>query len=586
MQENLPGSPKKDIPSSPRVTESALEGASPPSTPPWAAMMTVSSADDGEVKGDSGGSERTIRALEAELTRRNCRIRELERELSQQTLLPLTPTKPSKSPSSSPRHGNDDNSPPSPERSPTAATSRSEDSRDGGSSLASSSEESADGLVAKLRGELEDKASALENAKMIIASLESASGSLAADMRARVKSKDDELAAIKVEMANKQHALDTLATQLRDLQRSQSVVRCNRSREEERSRRLGLSSRLEKNMADFRAALVVLESTTHDPVALELISHLMSDTVQAMKDGIDVLDENLHATDEFSASGCGGDARRLRKELEEKTRAVQRLEEALRGEREECAQLRSERDRSDGTRDAELEALRVEVRSLQEQCCTNMEVLAKKERELVVLRDSLKVDDGVGYISDDGSEASETDADETPVSPVPQRLRYGPSQAEALATLLAQSSSGMGNKSSLSSDAAHELQVLKQELQQAHTDLERYRKQLKTEKESLVNAKMIISSLEKANKSIMDDLRSRLQDSNTAITSLLEKSIENEKMNSKLRVEVETLKKEKEQYETEISTLRSTFLDCRQSSLHGLLAPLEEKKDDKPETID
>jgi DNA repair exonuclease SbcCD ATPase subunit len=527
--------------------------------------------------------------LEAELTRRSRRIRELESELSssQQNPLLLTPTK---SPVSPPRQGKGDNSGhlSSPERSPTAATSRSGETDDG-SSLASdgSSADVADDVVARLRGELGEKAAALENAKMIIASLESASGSLAADMRARVKSKDDELASVRAEMADKQRALDTLATHLRDVQRSQPHhSRCTRSREEERSRRLGLSGRLERNMADFRAALVVLESTTHDPAALELISHLLSDTVQAWKDGIEVLDEDLDAAAAADDAASGADARWLRKELDDKTRAVQRLEEALRREREECAKLLSERGRSDGGRGAELEALRVEVRSLKEQCCTNMEVLAKKERELVVLRDSLKVDDGVGYISDDGTDASETDADETPLSPVPRLLTYGPSQAEALATLLAQSSAGMGSKSSLSSDAAHELQLLKEELQQAHADLERYRKQLKTEKESLVNAKMIISSLEKANKSIMDDLRSRLQDSNTAITSLLEKSIENEKTNSKLRDEIEALKNEKARYEAEISALRSSYLDDRQSSLQGLLAPLEEKKDEKPETID
>jgi chromosome segregation ATPase len=228
----------------------------------------------------------------------------------------------------------------------------------------------------------------------------------------------------------------------------------------------------------------------------------------------------------------------------------------------------------------------VEVYALKEQCYTNMEVLAKKERELVVLRDSLKVDDSVGYISDDGSDATESDVDETPLSPAPPIFKYGPSQAEALATLLAQSSAVCGTKSSLSTEAANELQVLKHELHQARSELERYRKQLKTEKESLVNAKMIISSLEKANKSIMDDLRARLQDSNTAITSLLEKSIENEKATSRLRDEVEVLRKEKERYEAEISTLRPSYMGESQLALRGVICPLEEKKDDKPETID
>jgi len=189
-----------------------------------------------------------------------------------------------------------------------------------------------------------------------------------------------------------------------------------------------------------------------------------------------------------------------------------------------------------------------------------MEVLMRKERELAVLRDSLKVDDGeVGYISDDATEATETEAEDTAMSAVSHLGVYGPSQAEALATLLAH-----GNRKTdaqndkLSSD---ELQVLKSELLQSRAENERARKQLKTEKESLANAKMIISSLEKANKSMMEDLRSRLQDSNTAIASLLEKSMESEKATSNLRSEIEALRREREEererHEAELKELMS-----------------------------
>lgn len=420
-----------------------------------------------------------------------------------------------------------------------------------------------DSLVATLKNNLSDKTMALESAKMIIASLENASGSLAADMRAKLKVKEDEVNLLKAEAADRQKTLDSLATQLRDLQRVETKTpRRSRGNESDQSRRFGLSSRLEKNMADLRAASVVLEST-HDPTTVDKVSDLLGDCIQALKDGIDAIEDAedsesiASGNDSVSVSSNRSqiplDSRRLRKEVEEKTRALHRAEEDLRQERERIAYVNRKRDE-------EVDSLRQEVQSLREQYQTNMEVLMRKERELAVLRDSLKVDDGeVGYISDDATEATETEAEDTAMSAVSHLGVYGPSQAEALATLLAH-----GNRKTdaqndkLSSD---ELQVLKSELLQSRAENERARKQLKTEKESLANAKMIISSLEKANKSMMEDLRSRLQDSNTAIASLLEKSMESEKATSNLRSEIEALRREREEererHEAELKELMS-----------------------------
>jgi hypothetical protein len=48
---------------------------------------------------------------------------------------------------------------------------------------------------------------------------------------------------------------------------------------------------------------------------------------------------------------------------------------------------------------------------------------------------------------------------------------------------------------------------------------------------------------------MMEDLRARLQDSNTAIASLLEKSLESERISAKLRMELDALKRERQRPE-------------------------------------
>lgn len=436
------------------------------------------------------------------------------------------------------------------------------------------SEAGSDLEMERLRRELSGKIAGLENAKKIIASLESASGSLASDMRSKLKGKDETITLLKAELSDRQRTAENLATQLRDLRRDHVVKRHSQRMDEERARRLGLSSRLEKNMDDLRAAAVIIEST-NDPSALDQVANLLGDSILALKDGMELVEEMEDSSVEVESGASTGDnstsassrasiptdPRRIRKELEAKSRTLVKVQDALRREREENSHLRIEREHRGRAQDEANESLLREIQSLREQCRTNMEVLAKKERELAVLRDSLKVDDGVGYISDDGTDASDECDHDSPVSSSVANLKvsnYGPSHAEALATLLLHGGGNTGDGKK--SYRTEEFEALKVQVAQAHAESERTRKQLKTEKESLANAKMIISSLEKANKSMMEDLRSRLQDSNTAIASLLEKSMESDKTTAKLRAELDALRHEKAQecdkLENEIQMLR------------------------------
>ena len=90
-----------------------------------------------------------------------------------------------------------------------------------------------------------------------------------------------------------------------------------------------------------------------------------------------------------------------------------------------------------------------------------------------------------------------------------------------------------------------EIESLKRDLMEALGEKESASKELQARRESLANAKMIISSLEKANKGMMEDLRSRLEDSNAAISSLLNKSKDNEKVADDLRENLHKLEQEK-----------------------------------------
>lgn len=395
-----------------------------------------------------------------------------------------------------------------------------------------------------LRKELSEKSSALENAKMIIVSLENASGSLAAELRRKLRERDDDMSQIQQELTEKQRTLDTLATDLHDLQKVKATSVSTCGSEAAQVKRLQLSSRLETNLAEIRAAAVILEST-QDATAVSNLSNLLTDSASALKDGIDVIENGL--PEDHSGP------LKLHKELEEKKMSIQRLEEILRKQTSEAARYKTTTEDTQRRRDEEVHAFHTEIKILRQQCNTNMEVLTRKERELAVLRDSLRVeDDDVGYISDD-----EPDDDEQPTMPPPSSTvisEYGPSQAEALARLLSHGgnhsfdsgTAAVAQASAASDQHKKELEALKSELNKARIESEKTNCQLKVEKESLSNAKMIISSLERASKSMMEDLRARLQDSNAAIASLLAKSLESEKTSAKLRLELDSIKRERE----------------------------------------
>lgn len=380
-----------------------------------------------------------------------------------------------------------------------------------------------------LRKELDEKTSSLENAKMIIASLENANGSLARELRAKLKEKEEELAKLTSTSADRKRTLDSLATELRELQRQQHQPRLP---PKQLANQRVLCQLLEKNVKALRQAAVQHEAR-NDQSSVDRISQIVSETFTSLK-------QNLESWDTYIKSNG-------QEVAEPSNNHHPGLETLLSRKNEELKVLKKEIEQIKAGSNQETLQLQQEVESLKQQLSANNEALVKKGRELAVLKDSLNLEEnGVGYISDDGTDGDET---EQPI----ESAGHFPGSTEFSGSLLVHGGPGVAmvhpNSAEMSGATAAEIQMLKNEIIKQQKEREANASQLRAEKESLANAKMIISSLEKANKSMLEDLRSRLQDSNTAIASLLEKSIEHEKTIAMLRKELDTCRQEKEKEE-------------------------------------
>ena len=222
--------------------------------------------------------------------------------------------------------------------------------------------------------------------------------------------------------------------------------------------------------------------------------------------------------------------------------------------------------------------MREEINSLKEKCSKNEKILAKKDQELAVLRSSLPVDNrSGGYISDDES-GDEDDAGSSSILSPPSINNYAAAH-QSLSDIVTQIDTA--GKSS-----GDEVETLRKELIKALGEKEMANKELKEEKESLANAKMIITSLENANQNMTADLRSRLQESTSEIAALMDKSNQSERAANELREEVERLKKEREELlqrnrQVELPQLEKSLQPRDESA--DLKPAIEEKKEEPDE---
>ena len=411
--------------------------------------------------------------------------------------------------------------------------------------------------VESLRKKLEEKTKSLENAKALITSLEVANGSMAIDLRSKLKGKDEQVLILKSEAADRKRRMDSLATELKDLQSMQiGSIESGAKLQEHMSI---LSQDLASAVGDLQSASVVLESSDGgEDEAVDKISVILCNTIAAIKASLDAMkDEDVNGTTvdrqmRTDSRGVDASSREAEDKLKKMEAKLKFADASLKKADGEVALLKVQNERLRQAKNHEESKMKEEIRYLRCECKNNLETLEKKKQELQVLRDSLEVGDEVGYIS--GDESDEEEEDEH----IGTHTLASTSQ-DSLNALLARGGVDMAGTVN-----AAELDKMKNELKKVERERQRAKEALKAEKESLANAKMIISSLEKANKTMLEDLRSRLQDSNTAIAALLDKSLVNEKATKDLEQKLEQVTKEKEKaevdHQAEVTKLKSEAL--------------------------
>jgi len=248
---------------------------------------------------------------------------------------------------------------------------------------------------------------------------------------------------------------------------------------------------------------------------------------------------------------------RLNKDLVEKNVAIHNLDDQLNMQKEESNRLRQELEKARDEFRQVLSESQFEIQRLTDDFTIANEQLAKKEKELGVLKESLN-EPSTGYISDDDDFDDDDDDGVTGIVPTDAAALQATISAEAenLQLLLKQAQQ---EGSSSTSTTNERLKALEDEVRLQE---ELAAKQVKEKDDALANAKMIISSLEQSNKSMLEDLRNRLHDSNTAIVSLLTKNqnLEGEVKDLKTKNE-EEVRRFRNESTDELAELRQRVMD-------------------------
>jgi len=406
-----------------------------------------------------------------------------------------------------------------------------------------------------LKKDLQNKTSSLETAKMMITSLESASGSQANDLRAKLKERNEELATLKVRADSSNSELATIKSELIHMQ-TKFVEADNAAREarivikKQRAVHRQLKAEISKISGQSNSTIRYNEQ---GEVEVEL--SLGGEVTEVVQKSLTILEEGDNSTsadngdrDELNTSGEMDTLKkkveglseekdaaivRLNKDLVEKNAALHNFDDQLNLQKEESKRLRQELEKARDEFRQILSESQFEIQRLTDDFTIANEQLAKKEKELSVLKESLN-EPSTGYISDDDDFDEDDDEGAAGIVPTDAAALQASISAEAenLQLLLKQAQEGLSSTSTTN----ERLKALENEV---HLQQDMAAKQLKEKDDALANAKMIISSLEQSNKSMLEDLRNRLHDSNTAIVSLLTKNQSYEQEVKELRTRKE-----------------------------------------------
>mmetsp|Transcript_38440 Transcript_38440/g.115229 ORF Transcript_38440/g.115229 Transcript_38440/m.115229 type:complete len:1174 (-) Transcript_38440:230-3751(-) len=389
-----------------------------------------------------------------------------------------------------------------------------------------------------LRKELQSKTSSLDTAKMMIKSLEEANGSQAAGQRTKLQERSNEVEALKRQVEAARKAASDMESKMTDLRRRNAEIeRSERAAKERLRKQRAVQVELKAQVEQLAAARTVVKNVVRngnggddgdEGAAFTEVEVTMVENVfdSITKSAMDLEGVGSGEISEDNSPHCNVPQQ---VKMEDMMRAHQ---EAAQKAREELEAVKLENEES-------FAECREEISRLREECAANNELLAKKESELHVLRESLN-EPSTGYISDeDDEEFIDDDGTKSCVSLPTDSLELLLVQGnETVRTMTA---------SKIASENNEKIKAMEDELESIRREKERAAKDRKKQEESLANAKMIISSLEQANNSMLEDLRSRLNDSNTAIVSLLDKSTKHEEANAKLQAKIEDLEKKRKE---------------------------------------
>jgi len=459
----------------------------------------------------------------------------------------------------------------------------------------------------QMKIQLQQKETSLDNAKKIISSLETSNGSIVSELREKLKQKEEEMQQLQLQSSQDNVALGVLKAELGIIQKKKlDVEKANRQARESLKKQRALHQQMKRSVNELVAKSSTPEKSSSSSFALAGSSNVMEQMTSVMRNALCMMDTDgsVGTAGAMRSRGMTGDTleygkeeklalsisqllssdgeaqveemkrqlenmkmtkhiteSNLKLEREEKKITMKNMESAMKTIREQMEKQNEQMEKMKQECDGELINCQSEMQLLRDQLDAKDAMLANKEQELEVLRQTVDGRSAVGYVSDP-DEDSEDGADVNGNKVAVPGVISLPSAAEVFAAQYGPSSSVVGgsiagNSLTVVADP-EESSALKERLLAAENEkinamqeLQKTAKELDLQKSSLANAKMIISSLEKANKAAMEDLRTRLQHSNDAIASLLDKSMEHEETTAELKEEIDTLRRTKEEADEE-----------------------------------
>mmetsp|Transcript_18335 Transcript_18335/g.22750 ORF Transcript_18335/g.22750 Transcript_18335/m.22750 type:complete len:816 (+) Transcript_18335:647-3094(+) len=420
-----------------------------------------------------------------------------------------------------------------------------------------------------LQKDFELKNESLDSAKKIIASLEVANREFVATTKSNLKAKDTEIWSLKIASAVNTKTTDTLKSELETLKkekdvkngptlkrssshgkfgdhRSESQPSCNPMNHTINGN--GNSNAMCGAMNNNNAMSTIVKQVS-DKVHYSFLQFCETDSCEnqpmlCMNNEVADLKKRMQEQQEQDSQLIQD----LKTQLEQKISTVTVLEDALQTQQMELDELKVELELLQKNKDTELIKYQCEVEALQKRCSNQLEQLADKDRDINKLKSKLQT-------LKENSQPTQHDSD-----PVQNAQKQNTDNDNNDTSSI--SSTGTKDNDLLETleESVKQNISLNAELAVVMAEKEKIQEELRQNAQNLANAKMIISSLEKANNDKVEDLKAKITESGAVINDLVHKSATQEEITDKLRTELEaakkTLKKAEKGHETKLKKMR------------------------------